>query len=276
MIHYDSHIHTPFCPHGSLDSFITYIETAISKNLKGITFTEHAPLPKGFMDPTPQQDSAMKAEDLPEYLKQLTQLKKTYQQKIQILIGLEVDFIEGYEEEITDFLMKHGPQLDDSILSVHFLKHKQAYYCMDYSDDFFGEMISVFGSVEAIYDSYYATLKKSILAPLGPFKPRRIGHMTLVHKFQKRFPCSTSYWAVVMNILDDIKSQGLSLDYNSAGLVKPLCEETYPPETVAIEAQKRKIPLVYGSDAHSAKGLLQGSNTISQDITLSAPTITST
>ena len=42
----DGHIHTPFCPHGTTDSFETYIEKAIANNFTEITFTEHAPLPQ--------------------------------------------------------------------------------------------------------------------------------------------------------------------------------------------------------------------------------------
>ena len=41
----DGHIHTPFCPHGTKDSFEEYIEKALSLGFKEISFTEHAPLP---------------------------------------------------------------------------------------------------------------------------------------------------------------------------------------------------------------------------------------
>jgi histidinol-phosphatase (PHP family) len=58
--------------------------------------------------------------------------------------------------------------------------------------------------------------------------------------------------------LDNIADKGYELDYNGAGFTKPLCLDSYPPASIALEAHKRKIPLVYGSDAHSAKGLMQG------------------
>ena len=40
----DSHVHSPFCPHGSKDSFVEYIERGIKLGLQEITFTEHAVL----------------------------------------------------------------------------------------------------------------------------------------------------------------------------------------------------------------------------------------
>ena len=55
----DGHIHTPYCPHGTNDTFHDYVETALGLGFEEITFTEHAPLPKGFNDPTPAKDSGM-------------------------------------------------------------------------------------------------------------------------------------------------------------------------------------------------------------------------
>jgi len=37
----DGHVHSPYCPHGSKDSFELYIESALKLGLKEITFTEH-------------------------------------------------------------------------------------------------------------------------------------------------------------------------------------------------------------------------------------------
>lgn len=258
----DGHIHTPFCPHGTKDAFEEYIEKAISLGFSEITFTEHAPLPEGFVDPTPEQDSAMKLEELDDYFRKIDEMKHLYRSQIQINCGLEVDFIEGYENEITDFLNMYGPRLDDAILSVHFLKHQQGYDCLDYSPDVFGHIIQKYGSIKGVYDAYFRTLLKSITSELGPHKPKRIGHITLVKKFQKRYPPVHDYRNEILHVLKEIKSQSYELDYNGAGTAKPLCRETYPPKWVAEEAVKYGIPLIYGSDAHQVKELSQGLNEI--------------
>ena len=54
----DGHVHTPFCPHGSKDHFEEYIEKALALGFKEISFTEHAPLPEGFIDTTPTKEVA--------------------------------------------------------------------------------------------------------------------------------------------------------------------------------------------------------------------------
>ncbi|MGX1899834.1 histidinol-phosphate phosphatase [Thermolongibacillus altinsuensis] len=254
----DGHIHTPFCPHGSQDSFEQYIERAIELGYTEISFTEHAPLPEGFIDPTPYQDSAMRRSELESYLSILNTLKKNYHSNIQIHIGLEIDFIVGYEEKTKKFLDEFGPYLDDSILSVHFLKKDNRYFCLDYSAQMFGEIINLFGSVENVYEAYYDTVLTSIQTDLGAYKPKRIGHITLVHKFQKKYPCAKPMREKILLILDEMKRRQLELDYNGAGVNKPLCQEPYPPNWVIVEAKKRNIPLVYGSDAHRACDLHQG------------------
>ena len=258
MFKKDGHIHTHFCPHGTKDSFREYIEKAISLGFKEISFTEHAPLPDGFVDTTPTQDSAMSAEQLELYFAEIQSHKEKYKDKIKINCGLEVDYIEGYESEIKEALNNIGSKLDDAILSVHFLKNGQKYDCLDYSPQHFEQMIHEYGSIEKVYQKYYDTVAASITADLGYYKPKRIGHITLVHKFQSRFPFRGDERSTLKQLLKLIKNQGYSLDYNGAGTAKPLCREPYPPDWVIQEAMSLNIPLVYGSDAHQAKELGQG------------------
>jgi histidinol-phosphatase (PHP family) len=235
-----------------------YIERAIQLGYEEITFTEHAPLPDGFVDTTPTQDSALSVNDLESYLAQVEKLKFAFEKRIKVNVGLEVDFIEGYEEETKRFLNGVGARLDDAILSVHFLKFSSQYECVDYSPDGFEKMISAYGSIDNIYRKYFETLKLSICADLGEYKPKRIGHMTLIKKFHKKFPSQLTYEYEIQNLLKLIKEKGYELDYNGAGTAKPLCRETYPPRWVIEQAKKLQIPLVYGSDAHQVKELNQG------------------
>ncbi|MGJ7920411.1 histidinol-phosphatase HisJ [Neobacillus sp. LXY-4] len=254
----DGHIHSPYCPHGTKDSFKEYVEKAITLGFKEISFTEHAPLPSGFIDTTPTQDSGMQMDELQSYFHDISIIQNEYHRHIKINCGLEVDYIEGYEVEIKDFLTSFGPQLDDAILSVHFLKHDNGYDCMDYSPEVFGQMVTIYGSIDALYKKYYDTLLKSVNADLGPFKPKRIGHITLAQKFKKRFPTESRFELEVDNLLLAIKEKGYQLDYNGAGCAKPLCREPYPPLWIIKKAIALDIPLVYGSDAHQVKELAQG------------------
>lgn len=255
----DGHVHTSFCPHGTKDSIEDYVERALELGYTEITFAEHAPLPEGFIDPTPMKDSAMRYEDLERYFEAIELAKVKYRGKITINTGFEIDFIEGYELQTVKFLNEFGPLLDDAILSVHFLKNPSGKYdCLDYSPDNFGEIAEAYGSVENVHRHYYQTVLKSIQADLGPYKPKRIGHMTLANKFRLKYPIAQESMEEIIDILENVSKYDYELDYNGAGTAKPLCREPYPPEWVISEAKNRGIRLVYGSDAHQAKELGQG------------------
>ncbi|SEI06370.1 histidinol-phosphate phosphatase [Halobacillus karajensis] len=262
----DGHIHSPYCPHGTSDSLRNYIEQAIDLGYHSMTFTEHAPLPESFSDPVPEKDSGMSLHMVEKYLQDVQQLKEEYESEIQINKGFEVDFIEGYEREIEGFLDTYGPSLDDSILSVHFLKGQKHWYCIDYSPDMYTEAANDLGGISQLYTAYYKTLVQSVKAELGKYKPTRIGHMTLVKKFQHLYPAPEGWETDAAALLKIVKNYGYALDYNGAGIHKEHCKETYPPLYLARQASSMGIPLVYGSDAHHALGLGQGGHAIDKKL----------
>ncbi|WP_199228166.1 histidinol-phosphatase HisJ [Salipaludibacillus keqinensis] len=258
MITHDKHIHTQFCPHGSKDSMFQYVERALELGMSSISFTEHAPLPEGFTDPVPQLDSAMSKEILPQYIEKCQQIKERFIGQIEINIGLEVDYVAGYEKETRNFLNTWGPELDDSILSVHFLKPVGgAYVCLDYDANAFQDLVRQCGSLKKVYELYFATLHSAISSDLGSFTPNRIGHISLVRKFQKLFPREFDDSSMLNETLQLLKKHDKAMDVNVAGLVKEFCKEIYPPVPWIEKAKNMNIPLYYGSDAHSAKQLGQ-------------------
>lgn len=259
----DAHIHTSYCPHGTADSFEGYIEKAIKNGFTDISFTEHAPLPDGFIDPTPLKDSGMKKEDVQSYIEELQKLKLKYQQQIRIRIGFEVDYIVGFENQTTAWLNTYGPLIDDAILSVHFLLHNNKYVCIDYSDEVFIEFSKQIGSVQQVYDLYYETVKASILIDLGQYKPKRIGHPTLVHKFQLAHLEDINDQVSIEEILRLLATNSLELDANSAGYAKKHCQEPYPPLNYLKLAKSLNIPIIFGSDAHQIADLHQYSEELS-------------
>ncbi|PWU69112.1 histidinol-phosphatase [Gracilibacillus dipsosauri] len=269
----DYHIHTHFCPHGTKDTISTYIEKAILLGLKEISFTEHAPLPEGFTDPTPNKDSAMRWADVEDYIRQIQQYKKEYQSDIKINLGFEVDYIEGFEQETRQFLNLFGVEIDDAILSVHMLKTPaQSYVCLDFSKEMFAEIIDEFGNVDKVYQKYYQTMEQAILSDLGTYKPIRLGHLTLIEKFKKRYKPKADYERTITSLLSLIKERKMALDVNTAGLFKEDCESIYPSLHYVRLAEEKQIPLVPGSDSHTAEHLTRGFDHMPADILYSRPT----
>lgn len=251
----DGHIHTPFCPHGSKDSFEDYIEEAIRLGRTEISFTEHFPLPE-LPDQKLSRSFAARCslarETVMNYLIAVSDMKEKYKGKIQINRGFEIDYVEKCEDQIRTLLEVYGPMIEDSLLSTHFVYYQDKYYAIDNEMEV-ERLLEVIPSTEMIYELYYKTLLKSIKADLGPYKPKRIGHPGLVTIFQHKWLSSYKNEALLEEIAREMKQGGYNFDLNVAGLRKPYCKSTYPSGKLLELFKQYEIPFTYGSDSHEAK-----------------------
>ena len=248
----DGHVHSPFCPHGSLDTLDMYIEKALERGIDEITFTEHMPLTLK-KDPSPRNNSAMKEEILIKYLDAIKIIKEKYKGKIKINIGVEVDYLEGEEKNIKILLNKYGKYIDDSILSVHTLKYKDKYYPIGSGREELKKLVDALGSIEEFYNLYYKTILKSIECDLGLYKPKRIGHPTLIRKYKEDFKNETYDLELLRKVVNALKKGYYEIDLNTSGLRKEKCKEVYPTGIFMKLLIENKIPMVLGSDSHEAK-----------------------
>lgn len=256
----DGHIHSPYCPHGSNDSFEMYVEKAIEQGLEEMTFTEHMPFPGYFMDNKKFLDECnLKPEEMVKYLESVSEIKKKYIGRIKINIGAEVDFIDGYEEKITQDLNLYGPKFEDSILSTHFIKVDNEYMAIDCTDGF-ERAIEVLGNLEKVYDKYYETLLKAVKSDLGKYKPRRIGHPNLIRRFAQLYPFEYKNYDLLEEIAKEIKKRDYEVDVNTAGLRKEGCGEIYVDGKFKEFVEKYDIRQVYGSDSHSSEDVARDFN----------------
>ena len=253
----DGHIHSPFCPHGSNDPLKEYVEKGLKIGLREITFTEHLPLPKGFMNQDFLDECSPSSKDFDKYLKETKSIKKEYQNEIKINIGCEVDYVEGYEDQIENILNGIGLEIEDSILSVHIVKFRDEYRCIDMLEDF-EYLLSELKSLEEVYNLYYNTLLKSIKTDLGMYKPKRIGHPTLVRKFCMKYPYQYKNKELLEEVISEIKAKDYEIDYNTSGLRKELCNEVYPTGLFKELVDKYNVKKVYGSDSHRAIDVGEG------------------
>ncbi|ETI89652.1 MAG: Histidinol-phosphatase, partial [Clostridium butyricum DORA_1] len=119
-----------------------------------------------------------------DYFEAVIKVKEKYKDKIKINLGMEVDFIDGLEENTINLLNEYGPSMEDGILSVHFIKLGDEYTAIDWKEGF-EKAVTYYGTVEKVYDKYYETLLKAVKYDLGEYKPKRIGHPNLIRIFNR-------------------------------------------------------------------------------------------
>ncbi|MBP1044331.1 histidinol-phosphatase HisJ [Vagococcus sp. BWB3-3] len=257
----DGHTHTEFCPHGSFEPVEKMIQQAIKLGFKEYAITEHAPLPPDFAEvyagePQGLQTASMSFNDLPLYFTTMEGLQQKYASDLNIKIGFEMDYLPLFENWTKDFLTEYGPRTQDGILSVHFQAGQGGWWCLDYTpEEFETGLVSHYQDFPTIYQEYFNLIHQSLTADLGPFKPQRLGHMTLIQKFEQFFPQDTAFSQTnrqyLKELLAEIAQKKYQLDFNTAGLDKPFYQQTYPSADILKEAQALGIPFVFGSDAHS-------------------------
>ncbi len=190
----DGHTHTELCPHGSGEATEKMVQRAIQLGFQRYCITEHAPLPPAFRDqyegtPAGYTEASLREDQVADYLALANGLKTKYAGQIEISVGFEVDFLPEHVAWTRDFLNTYGPRTQESILSVHFMRGlRQHFWCVDMStDDFaagFGQWLK---TPQRVFEQYYQTVLASVQADLGPYAPQRIGHMSLVRKYQDYF-----------------------------------------------------------------------------------------
>ncbi len=244
-MHIDYHTHHERCGHavGKLEE---YVQRGIELGLQQLGLSDHLPLIHVNPD-SYYPEMAMPLAELPRYVEECLTLKERYRGIIDLRVGLEADYIEGYEEQIRELLSPYP--WDYLIGSVHFLgewditDHRQ-------TGGWEGK------DVMEVYRRYYDAVRKSALSGLYDI----IGHMDVIKRFGYG-PQTPEEKAeareLELSALKAIASSGIAMELNASGLSKP-CAEMFPAEHVLQQAFTLGIPLTLGSDAHDPAKLGDG------------------
>lgn len=224
----DYHMHTPLCGHAAgLPS--QYAEHAVEIGLKEIGFSDHAPLLSHF-DPK----ITMNKEQLPLYHDMIEDVQKRFSKKLKIKIGIEADFLPGFEPMTKELLS--GYPYDYVIGSVHFIGRWGF-------DDPAERNEWTSHDVNQVYRDYYELLRQSAKSKLFDV----MAHVDLVKKFGNR--PSNDMTDEVAATAKVFKDSGMVVEINTSGLRKPV-KEMYPSlDCLKIYCQTG-VPLTFGSDAH--------------------------
>ena len=220
----DLHNHTPLCKHAE-GSMSEYVEQAISKGVKIFGFSDHAP-----MDFDPKY--RMRFEDMQQYEEDILHVKKKYKDDITILLGYEVDYLQGHMDE----RVLHA-NVDYLIGSVHFIDE----WGFD-NPEFIGEYENT--DIDEIWQKYFDAIENMAKTELFDI----VGHLDLIKVF--KFMPTKNIIDITRNALLAIKNADMVLEINAAGYRKPI-GEAYPSKELLEEAYKLDIPITFSSDAHA-------------------------
>jgi histidinol-phosphatase (PHP family) len=227
----DYHIHTHLCKHAT-GSPEEYLEQAHKKGLKTIGFSDHCPVPIGF-------DSAfrMNISQFSKYVDMVNDLKDN-SYGIDVLFGMEVDWVPGRMDELYAFL--DSIDYDYLIGSVHYIDNK----AFDNPDN-----TGIWDSDEKA-EYIWNTNIDLMTDMVSSRKFDIVGHMDLPKKFGFYPDDMTRFMEKADMFFSGAAEFDVAIELNTAGLRKPV-KEIYPSLDLLRIAKKHNVKITFGSDSHA-------------------------
>ena len=135
------HVHTYRCGHASNEKDELYIEKALELGASKITFTDHAPFPG---DPF---TGRMLYSQLSEYISSLKTLKNKYKDRIEVCIGLEIEYLQSFKYYYEE--LKANDDIECLILGQHHCELEDGSWSFQHNN--IGKMASQVGAVQTGY-----------------------------------------------------------------------------------------------------------------------------
>jgi histidinol-phosphatase (PHP family) len=223
-------MHTPLCKHAA-GPMEDYVERGIQLGLREIGFADHNPLPGGR-----SANVRMSEAELGYYVERVTELRFRYRGRIDVMLGLEMDYVEGLEDYLGQQLAKYP--WDYVIGSIHFLDNacREETWPKNYG-----------GDAQKLYARYFELMRRMARSGLCDI----VGHFDVV----KRSGCLPGEREAddITRTLQEIKNAGICIEVNTSGyrhaeLPEP---QPYPAPVIIEETVGLDIPLTVNSDAHA-------------------------
>ena len=236
MITADYHVHTSFSS-DSKEPMESMIQKAIDSGFTRICITDH-------MDfDYPAQYNLPFVFDPAEYANKITELRKRYQDQINLLMGIECGIKPDLHERYHELLSQY--EFDFVIASSHLVDNMDVYY-----PEYWKGI-----SEEEGYKKYF----ESILKNINHFDNFDVyGHLDYVVRYGpskgKDFKVEL-YRELFEEILKKIISMGKGIEVNTAGYKYGLCRPHPTPEILKLYKELGGNILTIGSDAHKTEHL---------------------
>lgn len=238
------HTHTMFCD--GADTVDTMCAEAVARGFSALGFSAHAPVPL-------ESTWHLRRSRLEEYRSAVRAAAAAYRGKLEVYLGLEIDYIEG----IVGPADQVWGELDYSIGSVHYLAppNGAGLFTVDGSREEWTQGVAegYGGDAEAAAEAYWSALGAMVRAGGFDF----VGHLDLIKKNNRGpgEPCSFDpegqrYRKAALEAVEEIASRDLLVEINTGALNRGTLKECYPSPWLLGELRRRGVRIVLNADAH--------------------------
>lgn len=261
------HTHSKYCDgKGELRE---YVEYALAHGFSHLGFSGHAPVPF-------ENSFAIKQEDYISYCNEVRALKEEYAGRIEIKLGLEIDYVPGILDNFTPLIQDGG--LEYVIGSVHLVFNPQNPDPEPADPALFSKhpnpnnLWFIDGSkVETYDDGLHRIFKGDVRHAVRTFfyqnnamientRPTIVGHFDkiVMHNKGRYFDYDEPWFLdLVHETMQLIREVGSIAEINTRGLYKGRHNDFYPAARTIKTMNEKNIPVMVSTDAHAPENLTQ-------------------
>ena len=255
------HTHTVFCD-GKADVEAMCC-AAHAKGFSSLGFSSHAPITKktGIIS-----DWHIKEEKLNEYIDTVEAARKRWKGKLEIFLGMEVDYIKGYCGPADPDIQ--ALPMDYFIGSIHYLispKNGEPFNADEYPENFVNVLAHFDHDGKALCEAYYDAFNSMVSDGGSDI----LGHIDLIKKnngLYNFFSADESWYKKILVKTADIialarseaeKNGGSApvAEVNTGAIIRGYTAEPYPSPDLLKLLKERNVPLVLNADAHAPEHL---------------------
>ncbi|QDS92074.1 Histidinol-phosphatase [Roseimaritima multifibrata] len=229
---FESHSHTPLCMHADGQP-TEYAAVAEARGLRGLLVTCHNPMPSGFSHAV-----RMREDQFEEYVDLVAQTREEWEGRVDVRLGLEADYFEGYEA----YLEK---QLDSA--EFHFVLGSVHPQIPEYRARYWNS------NPQEMQRLYFRLLAKAAETKLFD----SLAHPDLIKNFTADGWQPEAVLDDIREALDRIAATGIAMELNTSGVNKKISEMNPFPGMLK-EMCQRGIPVTLGADAHQPERVADG------------------
>lgn len=243
------HTHSTWCDGANTPEEL--IQGALAKGFSALGFSSHAMLPGDLLT------WPLTAAKAPRYAAEIRALAEKYEDRIQVLCGVEADFISG-GLATPDRAVYAAIQPDYIIGSIHFVRSPDGELtAVDKSpESLVADVAAHFGGDYAAYVRAYFAQEREMAATCD-FDV--IGHPDLVRKFNGRLGCfdETAPWYVaeLERTADAFAASGKLVEVNTGAIARGWMDDAYPSAAFRALLRARGVQFVLSADAHTVAAL---------------------
>lgn len=194
------------------------------------------------------EDWTMSHDGEAQYRKEILELREKYKDKIDILLGVELDY----------FCEKPDFKYDYTIGSVHYVKKDEDWIAVDIFPEKLKEKVErLYGGDFLAYAEDYYSLVKNVIKKTDC---TIVGHFDLLTKFNEKYDLfDTSdgkYREIAFDALDSLITEGALFEVNTGAISRGWRTVPYPEDFIMKRMAEKGASVIITADTHSADTIL--------------------